>query len=69
MTPDQETLCEEAANKLFTYEQLEENFTNCECNAYPELCTELFKNRFLLDKVSIIEWIRYIVLDGSLQIC
>ena len=57
MTPDQETLCEEAANKLFTNEQLGENFTNCECNAYPELCTELFKNRFLLDKVCIADWI------------
>ena len=37
MTPDQDISCKEAANKLFTYEQLGENFTNCECNAHPEL--------------------------------
>ena len=48
MTSDQENVCEEAAKKLFTYKQFGENFKNCECSAYPELCKELFKNRFCL---------------------
>ena len=50
---EQETMCEEAARKLFTYKQFGEHFMNCECNSYPELCKELFKNRFLLDRVCI----------------
>ena len=54
MTSDQENVCEEAAKKLFTYKQFGENFANCECKAYPELCKELFKNRFLLGKVCIV---------------
>ena len=53
MTPDQENVCEETAKKLFAYKQFGENFAKCECSAYPELCKELFKNRFLLDKVCI----------------
>ena len=54
MTPNQENVCEEAAKKLFTYKQFGESFANCECSAYSELCKELFKNRFLLGKVCII---------------
>lgn len=50
MTPDQEIICKEAAKKLISFG---ENFTNCECNAYLELCKELFKNRFLLDRVCV----------------
>ena len=53
MTPNQETMCKETAKKLLAYEQFGENFTNCECNTYSELCKQLFKNRFLLDKVQI----------------
>ena len=53
ITPNQEAMCKETAKKLLVYEQFGENFTNCECNTYSELCKQLFKNRFLLDKVHI----------------
>ena len=54
MTPNQETKCQEAAKKLLSYKQFGETSTNCKCNTYPELCKQLFKNRFLLNKVWIL---------------
>lgn len=46
-----DTMCMEAAKKLFDYKQFGEAITRCECDSYPELCKHLFKNRFLLNKV------------------
>ena len=53
MTPNQEAMCKETAKKLLGYEQFGEKFINCQCKTYSELCKQLFKNRFLLDKVQI----------------
>ena len=53
VAPNQGATCKEAAKKLLSYKQFGENFTNCECSTYQELCKELFKNHFVLDKVGI----------------
>ena len=51
MRPHQGNMCKEAAEELFKYKRFGENITRCECHTYPELCKDLFKNRFLLDTV------------------
>jgi len=51
MNSSQNNMCKEAARELFSYKQFGRNITRCECDTYPELCKELFKNRFLLDRV------------------
>ena len=51
MKADQEMMCKETAKELVEYKEFGKNITQCECNTYPELCKEMFKNRFLFDKV------------------
>lgn len=51
MTADKEMMCKEAARMLIEYNEFGKNITQCECNTYPELCKEMFKNRFLFNKV------------------
>ena len=51
MNRRQNDMCIEAAMNLFTYRRFGENITRCECDSYPELCKDLFKNRFLLRRV------------------
>ena len=53
VTPDQEMKCKEAANKFTGYKQFGDKFMKCDCITYPELCEELFKNRFLFDEVYV----------------
>ena len=51
MKPHQGNMCKETAEELFNYKRFGQNITQCECDTYPELCKDLFKNRFLLDRV------------------
>jgi len=51
VTLDQVMRCKEAASKFTGYKNFGDKFMKCECITYPELCGELFKNRFLFDEV------------------
>ena len=51
MNRHEEGMCREAAKKMSSYRHFGENITRCECDSHPELCKDLFKNRFLLNKV------------------
>ena len=51
MNRSEHNMCRQAGMKLFSYRRFGENITRCECDSYPELCKDLFKNRFLLNRV------------------
>ena len=55
MIRNQEIRCRKAARMLIEYEKFGKNITECVCNTYPELCKELFMNRFLFDKVVMLK--------------
>ena len=55
MIRNQEIRCRKAARMLIEHEKFGKNITECVCNTYPELCKELFMNRFLFDKVVMLK--------------
>jgi len=60
-TPDQEMKCKEAADNFTGFKEFGDKFMKCDCVTYPELCKELFKNRFLFDEVYMLMFIHYVV--------